>query len=919
MRTTVAVSLILALLVSHANAERTTIQLEWGFGPTPSEMLWDGEVQVTGGELVNMEAFSFESDKRDRLTPPTFRSFTQNNFSDGMLLIVEGDVRSRVRLKCLQGDFEWAVGDLRQKQELSFPGKDGGSLVVRLIEMLGEETVRLSDEKTQDSDPAICLLPDGREIVAWRAFLGLPAPGEDLEASERGTVGDQIRLRVLDREGTPGDIINVLPEAGDVEKICIAPTGNGSARMVWAEQREKNWDLYSCTLNTGRSEIDVSEIERLTDEPGVDRNPALVATLDGSLALTWQGWQDGCSSVFFRRCRNGVWDEPIALSDEKGNDWHPAIATSKSGATAVSWFRWQSNSYDVCLRVWDEGQWGPVLVVASTDQYEALPSLAYDGQGTLWIAYEEGRSGWGLDSHTAGLRSVRNVRVRCYRDGKLSAPTGAAVLSLPEEFADRSEMAQLVRDGNDVLWLFFRRLRGRGIWDVFGTSLHDDGWSTPLKIDQSPGGQDVSMAAAPDAGGRLRVAWTSDHRVRQYGLDNYVYTAVMPSRTARTAAVATEPVLPAAIAEASNKKEERVIRDFGGRRLGLYFGDLHRHTEQSVCRTGSDSGLADAYRYALDAAGLDFLCISDHVQHVKLLNDLDFWRNGKTADLHRVLGVHQPFYGYERSQRFPFGHRNIISMDRYVRRVPRTADNRPWSANDGYEGEKRLTPPELWASLLGEDVITIPHSSTSPVMGTDFGHRPEPMEPVVEIYQGCRYTAEHAGAPDPRQVRDSDPYGGKTQPKGFMWNALAKGYRYGFIASSDHAATHNSYTCVWAEDFSNEAIHRALAKRQCYAATDKIQCRMQMGGHLMGSEFKAKEVPPLQVDIVGTTDIDRVDVIKDNMVVFSRSPNPPSREVSFEFRDAQPDIGIHYYYARVIQKDRNMAWVSPIWVDVAAK
>jgi len=35
------------------------------------------------------------------------------------------------------------------------------------------------------------------------------------------------------------------------------------------------------------------------------------------------------------------------------------------------------------------------------------------------------------------------------------------------------------------------------------------------------------------------------------------------------------------------------------------------------------------------------------------------------------------------------------------------------------------------------------------------------MEPVVEIFQGCRYTTEYAGAPDPRQTRDDGPYGGK--------------------------------------------------------------------------------------------------------------------------------------------------------------
>ncbi len=919
MRIIVAGTLILCVLVSQGMAERITIQLEWGFGPVPSEMLWDGQVQVRDGVIEKMEAFSFERDKRDVITPPTFRSFTQDNFSDGMELTIEGDDRSRVFFKSLQGDFEWEIARLRQQKELSFSGNDRGRLVIRLVETLGDQAVRLSDEKTQDSDPHLCLLPDGRQVVVWRAFLGLPAPGEDLASAKPGTVGDQIRLRILDREGTPGEMVSILPEPGDVETIRVVPLGNETCRIVWSQQREGNWDLYTCTLSPTGAAVKCSPIEKLTDDSGVDRHPVLVATLDGSLALAWQAWRDGRSSIFFRRCRNAQWDEPVALSDERGNNWCPAMAVSKSGSTAVSWFRWQNGSYDVCLRVWDAGRWQPVVTVASTDRYEALPSVAYDKEGTLWIAYEEGRSGWGMDSHTAGLRSERNVRLCCYRDGALCRPTGTAAFSLPQAFLDRSEMAQMARDGSDVLWLFFRRLRGPGVWEIFAASLEDGGWNSPQKIEQSAGPQDLSMATAVDAGGRIRVVWATDQRVSQVGLDSRVHTALLPARAARTEAVQTEPVPAAEVADSPAATPERPTFSFGGTQLGLYFGDLHRHTEQSVCRTGVDGSLADAYRYAIDAAGLDFLCITDHVQHVKILNDYDFWRNGKTADLNRVAGVHQPFYGYERSQKFPLGHRNIISLNRYVRRVPRTRDNRPFSANESYEGEELVPPPELWTTLLGENVVTIPHTSTSPIMGTDFAYAPTAMEPVVEIYQGCRYTAEHAGAPDPRQVRDAEEYGGKTQPAGFMWNALAKGYRYGFIASSDHLATHDSYTCVWAEDFSNEAIQQALARRQCYAATDKIQCRMQMGPHLMGSEFKSAEVPPLEVEVTGTTDIDRIDVIKDNLVVFSRSPNPPSSQVRFEFRDAQPAPGVHYYYARVIQKDRNMAWISPIWVEVTGK
>jgi hypothetical protein len=524
-----------------------------------------------------------------------------------------------------------------------------------------------------------------------------------------------------------------------------------------------------------------------------------------------------------------------------------------------------------------------------------------------------------MDSNTAGLRSERNVQLRCYRDRRIEAPRGTAALALGEKFRDRGEMAHLATDGKGALWLFFRSLRGAGIWDIYGTSLADDGWTRPLKLEQSPGGQNVRTATAPDADGRLRVAWTSDHRVAQFGLDSFVYTSRLPSRPRRTQTLEAEAVELADAQPASTRRAPRPEYRHNEKTLGLYFGDLHRHTELSVCRTGGDGSLEDGYRYAIDAAKLDFLCLTDHVQHVKILNDYDFWRSGKTADLNRVPGLHLPFYGYERSQRFPYGHRNIIGLDRNVKRVPRTADNRAWSANSGYEGEVRLPPPELWKRLLGENVVTIPHTSTSPVMGTDFAHAPAPMEPAVEIYQGCRYTTEYAGAPDPRQTRDDNPYGGKAQPAGYIWNALSQGHRYGFIASSDHSATHNSYTCVWAEDFSNRTIQQAIALRRCYAATEKIVCRMHMGPHAMGSEFAAPTVPPLDVDIEGTTAIERVDVIKDNNIVYSRVPEDSTPRVTFQFQDVQPDPGVHYYYARVIQKDRNMAWISPIWVNVGAK
>ncbi len=276
---------------------------------------------------------------------------------------------------------------------------------------------------------------------------------------------------------------------------------------------------------------------RLTNDPGVDKTPALAAAPDGTVALVWQGWRGDGSDIYFQRLKDGQWQEPLRLSDEGANDWNPAVATSTDGSIAVGWCRWQNGSYDVCLRVWAGGQWGPVQLVAASERFEAHPSLAYDRQGTLWIAYEEGRADWGMDSHTAGLRSMRNVRLRCYRTRQVESPRGTAALALPETFGDRSEMAHLATDGNGVLWLFFRCLSGRGVWEICGTSLGDDGWSAPQKIPASAGGQNVRMAAALDLDGRLRVVRPSDHRVDQVGRDSYVYASLMPSRAERTRAV----------------------------------------------------------------------------------------------------------------------------------------------------------------------------------------------------------------------------------------------------------------------------------------------------------------------------------------------------------------------------------------------
>ena len=95
----------------------------------------------------------------------------------------------------------------------------------------------------------------------------------------------------------------------------------------------------------------------------------------------------------------------------------------------VAWDSYRNGSYDVYARTATApGQWGSEIPVAATPLYEAYPSIAYDAQGRLWIAYEVGPDNWGKDfgahrSTGVPVYEARGVRlVGLDRSGNLLRP-----------------------------------------------------------------------------------------------------------------------------------------------------------------------------------------------------------------------------------------------------------------------------------------------------------------------------------------------------------------------------------------------------------------------------------------------------------------------------------------------------------------
>src|SRR5437660_12129796 len=157
----------------------------------------------------------------------------------------------------------------------------------------------------------------------------------------------------------------------------------------------------------------------------------------------------------------------------------------------------------------------------------------------------------------------------------------------------------------------------------------------------------------------------------------------------------------------------------------------------------------------------------------------------------------------------------------------------------------------LYRYLHELDGICASHTSATN-MGTDWRDNDPVVEPVVEIYQGHRHNYEYQGAP--RSPTEATQIGG-YQPKGFVWNALEKGYKLGFQSSSDHVSTHWSYAIVYAEDASRPAIIDAFKKRHCYAATDNILLDVRSGDRMMGDTFNAAGKPRLSITVKGTAPV----------------------------------------------------------------
>ncbi len=318
--------------------------------------------------------------------------------------------------------------------------------------------------------------------------------------------------------------------------------------------------------------------------------------------------------------------------------------------------------------------------------------------------------------------------------------------------------------------------------------------------------------------------------------------------------------------------------------LNVYFGDIHVHTWHCDGHATPE----EAYHWSREVRAMDFGAITNHVEGAKRYHVDDFWPIvQEMAKKHNVPGEYVAFLAFEWGGWDLFGDKCVYYLD----------DDQPCYGANMPESN---SPDKLWSVLPRGRAITIPHHVKFGGR-TDWSFHDPQMQPLVEIFSQWGVG------------EDGGPW--------CVQQALERGYRFGFIASSDnHAGEPGTPTsgiaAVVAPELTREAIFTGLASRQCYATTGvRILLNVTVNGHGMGEEFSlpADEPRKVEVKVAGTGDLAEVHVLKCNRDIRVFEPGEPGAKMRFE--DEARLEGPTWYYVRVVQTDGAMAWSSPIWVD----
>lgn len=719
--------------------------------------------------------------------------------------------------------------------------------------------------------------------------------------------GDKICARAFSYDGVWHAVIEWSTQTGVECQPALVSLSDEHLLGVHVAHRDGLYHLIVRHQVSGKLSEETSLYSR---EEGLFRPRLLVQ--GESVWLVFEATEGNATRLMMMRYDGTQWQSAQTIATPSAWCSRVALAQGKEGAIWCAYDAYQEGCYDVYLQRLDT----PSSPLRVTDgAYQSLqPALMGDADGRLWIAYATNankarRDRWWLTKWN---------EIRCFGgDAFHDVPVQPQRDPYNEDSFQGWEFPAMAQMPSGEVWLF-----GQSAHTLFMASCDQEGWS------------DLHTIADKHWGSwkpRIRVAGNEPFYLVSMGLQGAQIQRldVSQARHAPPLLRHYRPINSQVVSQAPSKRQQITSAD--EQTLNYYFGDLHAHSIYGDATNDVD----EIYHRYRDAYHYDFACLTEH----DYLDGIMLSKSELTMlwDVAKRMSESEKFiamYGYEWTSpaiaehatpgsSVGEGHRHVIYPDA-------TGELVSYGQADANTGAKLLK------RLQGRRALVIPHHTSW--SGTDWdAHDPE-LQRVVEICS-THGRFEYSGNLPIGYRRDH------IHPNKFVLDALARGYRLGFVGGSDshglrwHAtepegrdsfvpagtrvgwkedAYRTGMTVVLAPELTRQAIFDALYQRRCYATTgEPIILDFRINQHLMGTEIHLTDAPLITVDVKGTQGLKAVEVIRSGHIFGGVQIQPGERITSLSFELTDQRIiphEQHYYYLRVLQDDGNMAWSSPIWV-----
>ena len=737
----------------------------------------------------------------------------------------------------------------------------------------------------------------------------------------------------------------VTKSAGQYETPVAACAAGGKPIVAWTEISGKDWKINTSQMN-GKG---YNKPYTFHTKDGRSINPVLIAPEKNRNWIAWESLHDGVFSIYISKCENGQWTDPIVINKGENSCFDPAIAEAKNGDLYIVYVLTSGFHQNIEMTILN----GETLRVQETIpvaiggghkdrvNINTKPAVSFDSLDNLWISYENNRNSSQLedgDNYTGD----RCCSIVSYQNGKIVEIENKGKWLFTGQ---NDHHPTFIKDTKDNLYLFTH----------CGGNFTDGGWKYRISwLDPQSGwhkpetffktnikGLMVPPSIAFDKNDNF---WFSTNNEKSFQ-NNEPTKLDEPSRSRLTelnlmhfiGPELTEEYKSMAFVQTTIKeftpdvntigtlsghpKIERRMKTIDGEKYTLIYGNLHEHSNSSNCwPAGTDGSLHDDYRFGMFSEGYDFFGMTDHASST---SEIHWRKNLRIADFYneseKFVAISAVEWTLQSNPELDdiqhgAGHYNIIFAStedayKYIRNkheiyCPRTPEAQ--------------IAPMLWKMLREKEIqcVTIPHHTADKIHPLDWNVTDPKYVSSVEIFQ-CRGNNEYRGCP--REFNLSRHLTTKYDRAFIDYALKEKKYKLGFIASGDHNNMGVGLAALWVKEVSREGILEALQNRRTFATTgDKMFIDLKVNDATMGTTSKSNKIPEIAISVLGQYSLEKVEILRNSKVIQTFIMDADTLDFQQTYIDLsyKDENGYLYYYVRATQKNKALAWSSPIWVEM---